>query len=365
MPPILATGKYYSGQVGKPHKVTIAFTGGALRLKADGGSFEKDWSLGEVQVLERAVAPQPAKLTSKNHPESRLYIDAGPDWRKVRKLLPRNAFPRFHLPVSWKSFIGYTGFSIAIIILLFFSAPQLLSYGAYLIPQSTEGRLGRYILDSVIEDPMCIAPEGLEALNKLTATLQAGTQRDITYNVRVISDHEMLNAMASPGGHLAIFSGVLHKTESPDEVAGVLAHEMAHIEKRHAMQALVRDLGLSVLLQMTFGDQGIVELAGTLNELHYSREDETEADYVGQKLLEKANIDPQNMTSFFERIKEEEGERWDSKFLQYLSTHPLTEERIRKLEKYTPDNIQIYQPVLNEQEWRDLKKICTEKQAFR
>ena len=361
--------KFYDGKTARPHEVSVTFMGESLHILSEDKAINLTWGADEIEVLEQAVTPKPAKLTSIKTPEARLFIQPGEDWQTLKQRLPKGAFPHISLPVSFPAFIGYAGLSVAVLIFLFFSVPHLLEYGAYLIPKAAEDKLGQYAIKTIIEGEICSAPKGVKSLETLTQKLQDQTTRSISYNVRVVHNDDMLNALAAPGGHLIIFSGVIAKAENPDEVAGVLAHEMAHIEKRHSTRGLVRDLGISMTLQMMFGgDANIPRLAGFMNQMRYSREDEREADEVGQAMLEGAGIDPAGMALFFKRLKKEQGvdndkegeEDWPE-FYSYFSTHPQTTERIEYLENVSARKSN-YKPALSKRAWKDLKKICTDTQ---
>ncbi len=204
----------------------------------------------------------------------------------------------------------------------------------------------------------------------MTQKLQQGMARDIDIKVRVISDDETLNAFATPGGYLVIFSGVLKKADSANEVAGVLAHEMAHIEMNHPMKSLVRNLGVSLTLQMMAGNRDtiseIARIAGIFQQLHHNRQDELEADFVGQRLLRKARIDPSGLKLFFERLNKADAANNNNdepafpEILSYFSTHPHTQVRIDKLEP-GKTNASAHEKALNEAEWCALKNICVQK----
>ena len=173
-------------------------------------------------------------------------------------------------------------------------------------------------------------------------------------------DGEIVNAFAAPGGHLVFFSGLIASAESPDEVAGVLAHEIQHVLKRHGTKALFRELAWSVVWTTLAGDvEGmgrILEGAGQLAGLSYRRQDESEADAEGMALIQKARIDPNGMVRFFKTLQESHIEMPSQ--LVYLSMHPRTEDRIEALEEMASEA--AYQPVqlMTEEEWEALKRVC-------
>ncbi|HSH93338.1 MAG TPA: M48 family metallopeptidase [Roseimicrobium sp.] len=156
-----------------------------------------------------------------------------------------------------------------------------------------------------------------------------------------VIDDATINAFALPGGHVVIHSGLLLKAETPEEVAGVLAHELAHITRRHSLRNLIRAAGLSAVLQATIGDSsGLIAFAGDqanfLLQQKFSRDFEREADDQGWDYLVKAGIDPDGMIRFFSKLKEEEKKtgampEGAEKVASLFGTHPATTERIEHL----------------------------------
>ena len=226
-----------------------------------------------------------------------------PALHRTRTLAPsknktsKKAIPVITLSTHWNYLIVYAGLSVFVILGTVLFGHKLLDYASHTIPQSAEEKIGQLTIQSLLTNPERVEPQGRASLEKMTQKLQQGMARDIEIKkVRVISDDETLNAFATPGGYLVIFSGVLQKADSANEVAGVLAHEMARIKMNHPMKSLVRNLGVSLTLQMMAGNRDtiseIARLAGIFQQLHYSRQDELEADFVGQRLLRKARIDP-------------------------------------------------------------------------
>ena len=368
MSPVQAVGRFYDGVSGKSHEVMIGLSGSGLRISATDGSFEKSWSYNELQVLEDANAPQPAKLTSKKELDARLFINPDNGWIRIKDKLPRTAFPTFKLSDNVVSLISYLGFSIAFVLGLFYLAPKMLEETGHWVPYSFEQKLGAYVLDAVIEDPVCVVSAGQEVLDKIVRRLEKVTGRGVEYQVQVVHDDEMLNALAAPGARLVLFSGVIERAETAEEIAGVLAHEMAHIELYHPTRGLMRDMGLSVMLSMMFGSADVAQFAGSMAGLKYSREDEKAADDKGQEILVASHIRPEAMALFFERILEQEQEESGSASaklsgaLTYFSTHPQTESRIEDIRSNAYDFEP--RPILSPAEFRALKDICSETEDF-
>jgi beta-barrel assembly-enhancing protease len=251
---------------------------------------------------------------------------------------------------------AFTAISIAIIAIALFT-PQWL---APLVPSNYEKRLG----DALVGDfggRFCHTPKGDAALKKLTQQIDKGSS-----GLRVeVANIDMLNAVALPGGNVILFNGLVSKANSPDEVAGVLAHEIGHVRKRHVMQSLLRQLGLSVILGGIDGNAG--SMVNGVLATTYTRSAESEADAYSMKALSHANISPAATAKFFDRLAKLDGSA-DSKangkggmtaVTDYLSSHPLSTERKKAFENSVIKG-QHYQPALSPSEWGDLKSMCAQ-----
>ncbi|MGE0157841.1 MAG: M48 family metallopeptidase [Gemmatimonadales bacterium] len=212
--------------------------------------------------------------------------------------------------------------SLGLVAALYYVAlPAIAGVVANRVSVEFERELGDGVIEQLLEDePVCDDPVLTRSIGALVARLQAALPDD-RYDFRVtIVDDTLVNALAVPGGAMVVFRGLLRNSTSPEEVAGVLAHEMQHVQLRHGTRAIMRQLPL---LMGGGGDAGAV--LGVLGALSYARADEEEADREGMRLVMAAQIDPRGMISFFdtlERIAEP-----GSPALTYLSTHPATSER--------------------------------------
>ena len=150
-----------------------------------------------------------------------------------------------------------------------------------------------------------------------------------------VADDSVINAFAAPGGAVVMNLGLLEATRTPEELAGVLAHEVQHVLLHHHMRGLAREVPLRIALAALFGGDGVGELAGrtagTLASLRYRRGDEEEADREGLRLLQAARIDPRGMVTFFNTLAAEGREA--PRLAKYLSSHPETADRIASLQR--------------------------------
>lgn len=229
-----------------------------------------------------------------------------------------------------------------------FKAPDFI---APLVPLSWEKRLG----DAMIGDfggRFCNGPGGQAALDALVQRLEPGN-RDLRVRVANIN---MVNAIALPGGTIIVFRGLLQEAKSPDELAGVIGHEIGHVRNRDVMQSLLRQAGLSLLLGGIGGDAG--SYANTLVAASYSREAETEADKFSIRLMKTARVSPEDTAGFFARLSENEAKQdADTITLGYLSSHPMSKKR-EAMFRSSHNPKDGYTPAITATQWRALVDSC-------
>jgi predicted Zn-dependent protease len=154
-----------------------------------------------------------------------------------------------------------------------------------------------------------------------------------------IVDDEDPNAFALPGGHVVVNTGLLEMVDSPEELLGVLAHEMAHVSEKHFARHLISSAGPLVIFGVFFHSrEGLLNLlsggSGVMIVQGFSQEYEMEADDVGWKYLVAANIDPRGMTSVFRKFQAHAAiQRASHRIPQAFSSHPALEKRVARLER--------------------------------
>ncbi|MFT5049359.1 MAG: putative Zn-dependent protease [Chlamydiales bacterium] len=200
------------------------------------------------------------------------------------------------------------------------------------LPYSVDETIGEAVVDAMDAGGSEVEDEELRAgiqtiLDRLTP--HTGLP-DAKFEFRII-DNEQVNAFALPGGYLTIYTGLIEQAESADMVAGVLAHEIAHVTRRHGLRRIAHSVGTFAGLRLLLGDtSGLLGIATELFTLasvnDYSQEQETDADEEGTRILVDAQVDPHGLIAFFEHIEELQGELPAA--LEWLSTHPETGGRI-------------------------------------
>jgi len=163
------------------------------------------------------------------------------------------------------------------------------------------------------------------------------------YQFTIIKE-EQVNAFTIPGGNIYVFSGLLKLTESPEEVAAVLAHEMGHAEQRHVVTKLMKELSITAIVSiLSGGDPSVLtQILKNIIGNTFDREQEAKADQFALELLEKAKISPKSLGRFFERLNEKELDYDEN--LEILMTHPHNDKRIDQVRKYKTKNDFKFEP---------------------
>ena len=168
---------------------------------------------------------------------------------------------------------------------------------------------------------------------RLAAALPPAERR---YQFRAaLIDRPVVNAFALPGGRIFVFTGLLDRVQKPEELAGVLAHEMAHVTQRHGLRKLIAGGGPYYVLRLFVSDQqGVLSVISAGSQLlvnqYYSRDVEREADTIGWHYLMAANIDPRGLADFFQLQTESEAA---TTIPEMFRSHPATSERIASLNR--------------------------------
>ncbi len=237
--------------------------------------------------------------------------------------------------------------STAAFLLLMFTAPgcATLRRGAaeVLLPVDQEIELGKQI-SAEMEEELTLHPsaEVQRYIQNLGARVVAAAGRerhkDMSFTFKVVDDPDTLNAFALPGGWIYIYSGLLLQAQSEAEVVGVLAHEVAHVTRRHIAERLAAAYGLQVLAAVALGEDPstVKQMAGAVLStgylLRFSREQEVDADVTGVRYTVGAGWSPNGLIDFFKRLggDREAGSR---RALGWISTHPMPEDRVVHVEE--------------------------------
>lgn len=190
----------------------------------------------------------------------------------------------------------------------------------------------------IVDDPVIA-----EYVNRVGQNLVRNSDAKVPFTIKVI-DSEEVNAFALPGGFFFVNSGLILRAESEAELAGVMAHEIAHVAARHGTRQATRGqfvnmASIPLIFWGGWAGYGVRQAASVLvplGFLSFSRGFEEEADLLGLQYLYKTGYDPTAFVDFFEKLQSMEKKK-PGTMAKVFSTHPLTEDRIKNSQKNIED----------------------------
>ncbi|MCJ8166230.1 M48 family metalloprotease [Pontibacter sp. E15-1] len=173
-------------------------------------------------------------------------------------------------------------------------------------------------------------------VNRVLNSGKVKYRQEFPWSVKLIKDDQTLNAFATPGGHIYVYTGLIKYLADEDHFAGVLAHEIAHADRRHSAKQLQRDYGIALLLSVALGNdpgtlqQIAAQLTGSLAGLKFSRDAETEADSYAVEYLGGTNYYAcDGVAGFFQKLEQDAAQSGAPP--EFLSTHPNPGNRIEQI----------------------------------
>ena len=274
----------------------------------------------------------------------------------------RERYPREHFvdkKYSWLAATGLAGIValvallIGLVALVYFVAlPAAAGALAGAMPRSTEIALGNSLFNAVTAE--------YETDDSLTANVNAYI-RHIDFNAEypihiTVVKRDELNAFAFPGGRIVVYSKLLEEMKRHEELAALLAHEVAHVKHRHSLRALARSLSGYIFISLLVGDANavmavVVDNADMLNRLSFSRSLERHADEDAAETMKRNNLDIDGMVGLFETLNREQA----IDVGQFLSTHPLTDERIAYAKEQAESQTTVRQNPALEKIWERIE----------
>lgn len=346
---------YFDGQSARRHQVSVSLHGEGLILSGPALGGTVTWRFDDMVLVDAATDGASVQLRLKADQGARLVLRGV----GVRDRLGRLA-PEIARPARGQGFARPAKIAVAIVVplaLAIWWAPQFARALAPHFPESWATVLGQSVYDSLAEfGGYCSSEGGDAALDGLLERLFGETAGDRPIRVHVV-DWNIVNAFAAPGGRVFLLDGLLRSAESPEEVAGVLAHEIGHVRRHHAEEQLIRALALDLVLTSIGGNVG--EVGGFFLSMSHSREAEREADLEAISLLRASGISTDGLATFFQRLADAEAEgQQDYELLGlsgFLSTHPSSETRATLAREAADAGVS---EALTPEAWRALQTIC-------
>ena len=352
-------GFYYDGRTAERERVSVSFGTDGLRLERHDGT-TLTWPIGQVRQTQGSFSGEQVRLEHGTDPVEVLFVDQPGFTEAVRVRFPQSR-------KAWKQrstttrllALGFGGIAVATAAYIW-GAPVLAAWLAPRVPVSWELAMGESVAERMApKSKVCEAPE-LASLTTVLDRLLPAERRTTPYAFRMVVLYDTtVNAFAAPGGFIAVHSGLLAAARSPEEFAGVLAHEISHVTKQHSTRAIIREMPLRIAISAVAGGSSVesaARVAGSLGALRYRRGDETEADIEGMKLIQAAQIDPRGTVEIMRTLETKAMNV--PRFATYLSSHPHTTDRVAELERLASQANYEPRPLLDAATWARVQSAC-------
>lgn len=361
---------YFDGTSSARNEVAVELGGAGLRILAGGTHHDRvldEWAYAD---LRRMSAPEGMlrlgrrgeTLLARLELRDPLLVDGVES--RAESLDRGGALERhLHRKVVILSFAA----AASLIVTAVFGLPALANRMIPLVPLAVDHKLGdaidrnvRASLDSRHLGPAFACgggpseTAGRAALDKMVGKLEAAAALPLALHVEVVRRDEP-NAMALPGGRIYVDDGLIAQAETPDQLAGVLAHEIGHVARRDGTRTVLQTAGLSFLFGMMLGDfvggGAVVIAARTVLKSSYSRRVEAAADAYSVALMQRAGGDPHALGVILARIVSDKQHG-----MKLLLDHPETKDRIAAIDAVAVTGATT--PLLDAADWNALKQIC-------
>ena len=343
--------RYFDGKTAHGHEVSVHPQAGQLSIRSPEGTVLARWPLAETEQVDDQRGEGPVALLCRAAPDARLILADRAGLQMLRRLAPElAATERSRRRRGLQSVLAAAVAAMVAVVVVFEFSPRWLGQA---IPSSWLAPLGAsYIAGLAEQHPVCANPLARSALERLATRLAAAQGHDGSIAVDILNWGE-LNAFALPGDRIVVLSGLIRDT-APDELAGVLAHEVGHVVERHVNENLVRALGASLLVQLVTGGGGSgggpAGVVALLAQLAYSRAAEAEADRAAIQALTSEGLRASGLHRFLARLEQEPGA---GLIPAWFSTHPSSVERAAAM----PVEDGGGDP-FSADEWRQIQSAC-------
>lgn len=359
---------FFDGVTSARRDVTVELAPEALRILGSDGRALAEWHYDRLEHrsapdeslrLGQAGSPVLARLEVRD-PQLAAAID--------ERSLPIDRTGRGERRARMQVVFWSLAATASLLLVAVWGVPRIATELAPLVPYSLERKLGaaieRQVRASLATSHAGAALEcgsapkeeaGRVAFDKLMNRIETTAALPFPLKAQVVRSPDA-NAIALPGGYIFVYQGLIDAARTPDELAGVIAHEVGHVANRDGTRSVLQTAGLSLLFGMLLGDfvggGAVVLAAKAILQTSYTREVENAADAHGVTLMKKIDGDPRALGTLLQRI---EGTSHPGP--KILADHPDTRERVARIDAAagaaTPTK-----PLLTSAEWAALKNIC-------
>jgi Zn-dependent protease with chaperone function len=362
-------GIYFDGVTSAQHQVTVELAPAGLQIRSSNDAVLAQWGYGEIEArsapdnvlrIGLACSPVLARLEIRDAALAAAIDDHSIPVDRSGKTERRGRAK----VVAWS-----IAAVVSLLLVAVFAVPAIATRLAAILPYGVERRLGAAV-DAQIRDMLDTRKYGAAfecgnvesekaargAFDKLVAQLDKVADLPSPLRILVVRRTDA-NAITLPGGTIYVFDGLINDSKTPDELAGVLAHEYGHVAHRDGTRAVLQGAGLSLLFGILLGDfvggGAVIIAARVILQTSYSRDVEAAADAYGVELMGKTGGDPRALGTILLRIA---GSTHSG--LKILLDHPETQKRVDAINAMaTPGPVH---PLLDAADWSALKRICAE-----
>ncbi len=355
---------YRDGVSAKAHPAIIDVDSRSLVIELEGGRRVR-WPLAAVRDADPPEAARPGLRLRRLGSDERLGIEDIDGAAAIRALCPDLAKGEGGGRALWRPILLWSGAAVTVVGLFFWLVlPALAGLIAEAIPGDLEHRFGARLVPAIADavgrqaggTAICGDSEGDARLRALMERVRPSVEGAVPLRLWAVRS-PMVNAVALPGGHIVVFSGLLGFAQSGDELAGVLAHEIGHVMMRHPTRIAIERATVSAFFGLFFGDIAGGTVLGGVGSLllgnAYSRDMERAADGLGVDILGRNGLDPGALARFFERLSVQY--RDQERLLAFFSTHPPSAERAAAIGAAPAASRPVDAAV-----WAAVRRICAE-----
>lgn len=362
-----AIARYFDGHSAQPTEVALSFGGRSLVVVGMDDRAIAHWplatlrSLGDPAETIVQLVPDPAS-------DERVVLEDREMIKAITHVCPNLYHREVDKPGLRRAAVWGIGALASVALILLVLIPTLADQLAEYVPPEREQALGDAVADQLgdlLASPangrptICTETSGTAALTLMVRRVSA--KADLPYPLKVnVLNSSVVNAFTLPGGRILIFRGLIDEAGSPEEVAGVLAHEIGHVVNRDPTRGVLRAAGTAGIIGLLLGDIfGATVLAAAsdavLNASH-QREAETRADELAYDLMGEAGLPASALADFFTKLQEQHGESTGP--LKYLASHPVLSGRAERAIAADRIGNGTFVPVLSDRDWLALGNIC-------
>lgn len=236
----------------------------------------------------------------------------------------------------WNTIVYGIGALAILFVVAIWQYDAVVGLAAKTVSIETENKMGDAVLAQLEADSSLLKTgAAVDFVKKIGNQLTAGSKYQYKW---FVAQDDTVNAFAMPGGIVVVNSGLLKKADNPSEVAAVLAHEVQHVEQRHALKNMISSAGIATAVLLVLGDANAAMLIIThkLTSQFFTRHVEAEADQKGLELLKAKKMPAAGMASFFKKLAGEAKNQ--PNIPEWLSSHPDTKSRIAAAQRFALAN---------------------------